>query len=506
MIGGGAAGIPLALGLADSSLDVVLVEGGGLTADQAGRSVYRVVPGRQLALGTDPSKPWYFGGNTNTWAGNCRPLDESDFEPREWVRYSGWPISRQELRPYYEHAQRMSGLGDFRWYDADQCRPHLAHTTLDVDPAVLDTRMMQICPVPSFAELHRQRLDAAANLHVLLHAQALRLKTNAGGDRVCAVEVAGADGRRSRIEADTVVLAAGGVENARLLLASNDVRSNGLGNDHDLVGRFFMDHLYLDIPLGGWDNGLDLSLYDVDSHLPQAVGGVAVWAQLALSEELMRRERTPGLSLWFLRLPRSSPSVIAMRRISMLGRVPLDPGTDFRLVLTDPAEVSKYLLRRLTERGKAPTEGYVLRVQIEQTPDPENRVRLSSARDAFGQPKPELALRLTEEERQGHERALEVAADELGLNGARIAKQMRLMLRGGRFGFFWHHMGTTRMSDDPTQGVVDADCRVHGVSNLFVAGSSVFPTGGTASPTLTIVALALRLADHIGGRGTQAIP
>ena len=97
------------------------------------------------------------------------------------------------------------------------------------------------------------------------------------------------------IEADTVVLAAGGVENARLLLVSDDVRSNGLGNDHDLVGRFFMEHWYLDIPLGGWDTGLDLALYDIDSQMPQAVEGAAVWAQLALAEELMRRERVPGL-------------------------------------------------------------------------------------------------------------------------------------------------------------------------------------------------------------------
>ena len=153
MIGAGAAGISLALALADSSLDVVLVEGGGLTAGKASRSVYRVVPGPQMALGTDPSKSWHFGGNTNRLDpfGNCRPLDAFDFEPREWVRYSGWPFRRRELRSYDEDAQRMSGLSDVRWYDADQCRPHLVHAPLDLDPMVLTTRMMQVCPVLSFA-------------------------------------------------------------------------------------------------------------------------------------------------------------------------------------------------------------------------------------------------------------------------------------------------------------------------------------------------------------------
>src|SRR5262249_61208376 len=127
------------------------------------------------------------------------------------------------------------------------------------------------------------------------------------------------------------------------------------------------------------------------------------------------------------------------------------------------------------------------------------RMRISSARDSRGEPRAELELRLSDEERRGHVRSLRIAADAIGLKGARIAKQVGLILDAGHLGFFSHHMGTTRMSDRPTHGVVDRDCRVHGVSNLHVAGSSVFPTSGTAAPTLTIIALALRLADHIRG-------
>jgi choline dehydrogenase-like flavoprotein len=136
-------------------------------------------------------------------------------------------------------------------------------------------------------------------------------------------------------------------------------------------------------------------------------------------------------------------------------------------------------------------------VQAEQTPDLGNRVRLAPERDRFGQRRAELVFRLTDEDRQRHGRALSVAAGAIGLDGPRAAGTMQAMLGEGRAGFFSHHMGTTRMHEDPRQGVVDADCRVHGAANLFVAGSSVFPTGGTAGPTLTIVALALRLAGHI---------
>jgi choline dehydrogenase-like flavoprotein len=146
---------------------------------------------------------------------------------------------------------------------------------------------------------------------------------------------------------------------------------------------------------------------------------------------------------------------------------------------------------------QSPRQSFQVTVQPEQTPDPENRLRLSSQRNRYGQPGVDLVLRFTDGERRAHRKSLEIAAAALGLDGARLVRQMHLRLRAGLFSFIWHHTGTTRMHDDPAQGVVDADCRVHGVSNLFVAGSSVFPTSGVAAPTLTIVALALRLADHL---------
>src|SRR5262249_59529093 len=142
----------------------------------------------------------------------------------------------------------------------------------------------------------------------------------------------------------------------------------------------------------------------------------------------------------------------------------------------------------------------VLRVQLEQPPDARNQVFLSTARDTAGQPRPELRLSWTEQEEHAHARSLRIAADALGLDGQRLATTMQAMLRSRQVGYFWHHMGTTRMAVDPREGVVDADCGVHGVSNLFIAGSSVFPTGGTAAPTLTIVALAVRLATHLRQR------
>jgi choline dehydrogenase-like flavoprotein len=332
---------------------------------------------------------------------------------------------------------------------------------------------------------------------VVLRAEALQLLTDDSASTVTGVEIACADGRRLQVAATSVVLAAGGVENARILLASRSVNPEGLGNEHDLVGRFFMEHWWVDLPLGDWGRGADMGLYDVLGR--QVVDGTAVWAELVLSEALLRTERIPALAVWLMPRPQATASIAAARMLaqSIVGRVPADPITDLRLAATDVLEAPRYVGRRLASRLGADNRGYSLWVQLEQTPDPDNRVRLGPAEDELGRPTPELDLRLGEADLQGAERGLEIVAAELGLNGRRLAKQLRLSLAGRRYEFFWHHTGTTRMADDPTRGVVDRNCRVHGLSNLFVAGSSVFPTAGSAPPTPTIVALALRLADHL---------
>jgi choline dehydrogenase-like flavoprotein len=187
-----------------------------------------------------------------------------------------------------------------------------------------------------------------------------------------------------------------------------------------------------------------------------------------------------------------------MVALSLLGHEPLAPLTDLRLLLSDP-RLARKPHAKSTRRKNADTDGHAVRIKLEQTPDPENRIVLTSQSDGGARARPELMLRMTPREREGHERGLECVASALGLDVARTVKQMRLKLNGRRYDFFWHHMGTTRMSDDPSSGVVDTDCRVHGTPNLYIAGSSVFPTGGSAPPTLTIVALALRIADEIAG-------
>jgi choline dehydrogenase-like flavoprotein len=156
VIGGGAGGIALAREFVATPARVILLESGGLVAEPDGRGIYRVVAGATPGLAVDPSLASYLGGNTNHWSGNCRPMDEADFEPRAWIPHSGWPIRKPQLLPYYERAQAVCGLSDLRWYDLDACRAHLSHPPLDADPATLTTKVM----LPS-AELRRPLPHAA---------------------------------------------------------------------------------------------------------------------------------------------------------------------------------------------------------------------------------------------------------------------------------------------------------------------------------------------------------
>jgi choline dehydrogenase-like flavoprotein len=500
VVGAGAAGLALALELAESPIRVLVLEQGGATQAGGGEGLYRIVGQPRPRLVRDRNRAWFVGGSTNYWSGNCRPLDQSDFTCRDWMPGSGWPIDRARLVPFYERAQALCGLGDFRLYELDACRPHLLHPPLDVPSSILVPRVVQACPEPRLAVLHRQRLREATNVQVVTGARVSQLETNARGDAVTSVHGTLADGRRFRVAARAFAVATGSIENARLLLGSRNGHPEGLGNRHDLVGRFFMEHVHVDLPVGAWSEGRDLHFH----FDRQPVETAAVWGQLVLSEDVTRAERVPGLALWF---QPASPRWLAAATVMRLKRLlhgrtwPETPLQDLRAMLAAPAEMLRLASHRSGRgAGAGRADAFTVRVQPEQMPSSANRLLLSRTRDTAGQRLAELRLSWTEREEQDHARSLRIAADAIGLDGRRLATTMQAMLRSRQVGYFWHHSGSTRMGEDARQGVVDSDCRVHDVSNLFVAGSSVFPTAGTAAPTLTIVALAVRLATHLRDR------
>jgi choline dehydrogenase-like flavoprotein len=485
IIGGGVAGITLARALAGRRTRVCLVEAGGLEYDAAGQALYE---GENTGLGysTVTTRQRFFGGSSNHWGGYCRPLDAIDFDHRDWVPHSGWPFGVEELEPWYPLATRLVEIAPGHFDDTGYWQEATGES-LPVPPGGrLRLQFVHFSPPTHFGSRYRDDLKTAGNIQVLLNANVTRIAATQDAGRVRQLEIRTLTGLSHRVKAKTYVLATGGLENARLLLLSNDVVAAGLGNHHDQVGRYFMEHPHL-------SNFADLVAADL-ARVPKI-----------LRERLIVQDR-PAQAAFnpapaFLREQRL---LNATFMVALADTYPADASPATEDARTRANRNMLLAARRFLTDDPSPgpvAPGFRLGVggSCEQAPNPDSRVSLSTQRDALGLARLKLDWRLTDQDRTSfytHLRslALEFGALEIGRLRETIADQSEWPqpLDGGS-----HHMGTTRMSDDPSRGVVDRNGKVHDIDNLYVAGSSVFPTSGSANPTLTLVALTLRLADHL---------
>ena len=503
IVGAGPAGITIARELAGSPLDIVLVESGGFEPDAATQGLYDAeMPEATFVDGFDPEREIplvgcrlrYFGGTSNHWAGFCRPLRPVDFERRPHLPLSGWPFPRETLVPFYERAQEVIQLGPFRYEWEDWVADGLPEPL--IDDGTLETSAFQIRYPFAFGEVYRDQLVGAANVRVLTWANVTRLGVAAESDVVEVADIATLDGITAQVRARAFVVSTGGTEVPRLLLASNDVRTAGLGNGRDLVGRHFVEHLL--VP-GGYATLVaapeDLHHYDegIIHRVEGAEEPAVVKAFLHLSDETIRTRELLGLEL----------------------QVNLTAGEPVQSDGVDTAVVN-----RLIDAVEGPTSSIVyLQVAAEQVLNPENRVVLSSEADDLGMPQAELRWRPGDEDVASIRAGLAIAAGRLARAGLGRMQAVPDGIRRNESGIYetvdldadgtglvdraavgFHHMCTTRMAVDPAKGVVDPDCKVHDLANLYVGGSAAFATGGASTPTLTIVALALRLADHLRDR------
>lgn len=469
--GAGAAGITIALGLRGRGLSVLLLESGGLEREQQTDDLARGSMSGINAFTLDQHRARVFGGSTSLWSGWCMPFTPEDFEPRAWIPHSGWPIRYSDVVPYYRRAQALVQLGGLE-YDPTTLSQQGRRPLLTTPSGRLAASVFQYSPPTHFGLVYRGELGEAPDVRVLLHANVVAVVLEDGSGSVDRLEVAALGGPRFRVAAGAFVLATGGVENARLLLASD------IGNENDLVGRFFMEH-------------------------PQYYQSVAwVRAPDAIDESFYRLHRQEVYDV------QGSRRTIEMRGAFTLGRDVLasEGLPDFSATLVDarfdemktgPIRPSE--ARALLRGGVGPVLQW-LEIRAEQTPDSESRVTLGDERDALGLRHADLRWQIRGEDLRAYKRGFTILAAELGQLGGRVwaPSDGKGRFTGGVLGG-GHHMGTTRMAAGPAYGVVDADCRVFGVQNLYVAGSSVFTTGSRANPTLTIVALAERLADHLAG-------
>ncbi len=507
IVGAGAAGITLAREFVDASFRVILLESGGAKPDPATQELYD---------GSDIGRPYdifpqsrlrYFGGTTNHWGGVWCDLPSSlDFETREGVPFSGWPFPLSHLEPWYRRAQPVFKLGPYGydlsdWGIAPNDVPEPFHGPHFV------CRVLQQGPATRFGPEYAPELRRSQNLDVYFYANALRFDATENGEAPRQLNIGVLPDGRFAVRARIFILAAGGIENARLLLLSESESAVGLGNERGLVGRYFMLHLeysggvivpakpYVDLSFQTGENGARYRRLGVNRRFVSYV---------SLSDETKRQLKLPAMRLRF-QYPRIPELDLLMGLVHRADR-----SSDFRHDLASVVrkfpEIASYSARRLAygrNKPRAPVASIPLNCTSEQMPNPDSRIVLGHGVDAFGLRKVAVDWRLTAEDKLGIATAARMLGEELVRGGfgqlrsnfAENSDEWPTDMRGDQ-----HHMGTTRMQRDPNKGVVDQNCRVHGTTDLYVAGCSVFPTGGTFNPTLTIVALALRLADHVKER------
>ena len=503
IIGAGVAGISVALPLSDTDLRVCVLESGERELTKEGQ---------QLADGESTGYSYYrlpkararaFGGSSRLWpldeGWRARPLDPIDFEERDWVPHSGWPFDHSELEPYYPPAQEVCDLGPYnydveRWSDAE-------HPPLPLDAQRAATTMFQLGST-DFSR-HWDRLKAAPRVELVTHATALELEAHTAPGPAQRLQVTVEPGRRFTVGAKAYVLATGGLDNARLLLLSRGANRHGMGNGHDLVGRYFTERLSL--RSGHVEAPQDV----IERHAPlyqtRAVEGARVEATLRLPDEVMRHEHLLNCTFFLLARPRAFAREgfrSAATLVRGLERRPYPSGVPghVRNVVADTPSIARELPALVRARTGRPVEKILaLRPQAEQSALPDSRVTLDpQKRDEMGMPRVRLHWRVAEQDRASIRRHQELLGAELERAGlGRVQMLLGDEDPPAQFEGNKHHMGTTRMHRDPRRGVVDEHCRVHEAPNVYVAGSSPFPTPGCSNPTLTIAAMALRLADHL---------
>ncbi|HET6521144.1 MAG TPA: GMC family oxidoreductase [Geminicoccaceae bacterium] len=544
VIGAGAAGITLAHELRDSGLKVALMEAGGRRFDAASQGLYE----GEVADDTPHPPPHLyrqrrFGGSTTIWGGRCVPFDGIDFERRDHVPDSGWPIAAAELAPYYLRAQELCEAGPFAYTVAEalpgappQMIPGFASDAITTD------RIERYSPPTDFGRRFGRELRAAAKVEVYLHAPCVELLPAHDGRSIGSARfVTGPAGRALTVHARRFVLATGGLEVPRLLLASSSVHAGGIGNHAGHVGRYYMTHI--EGTLGVLDLGPANGHAVVDFERTAGDDRIYVRRRLGLSAEAQRRHgllnfvarlfhesivdpshRNGVLSAMYLVkdliLPEYSRKLTTIELSRLAGT-----RRDARFLMRHLGNIVRdapgiaafglcWAVRRNLARRRIPyvvlrsrTDRYPLDFNAEQSPNPESRVTLGNGRDALGMPRLRIDWRVNEDDYRSVERTYRLLQREFARTGAGrlefdsdgLLDQIR---RGHPVG--GHHIGTTRMGDRPADGVVDRDCKVFHTENLFVAGSSVFRTSSHANPTLTIVALATRLADHLRQIGASA--
>lgn len=514
IVGAGVAGISIAREFAGTGINVTVLESGAETPTRHARNLNNAGNSGTPYWSVGSTRGRQIGGTAAMWVLDLhdgskglrlRPLDPVDFEQRPSMPYSGWPIKYDDLSPFFARTEDL-----FQISGAEEWNPLPGADTFGADSPELRSVNFRLSPSTLFTDRYPAALRKAKEIRIVTGATATNLNTTENGAVIESVECRDAAGDSFKVVASNYVLACGGIETPRLMLLSTLKNDRSIGTATTNAGRFFMEHPHFVsgriVPADkSWLRGSSRYIKHVSNDITQI-------SKLTLSNDLIRSRGLPNFCIHLSRatsadhrLPQSRAYDAArilrshLRTRSIPENISGLAGDLVRGLPFLSKQIAVESVRRITASHDEVTH-LDLYYMSEQAPDPANRVTLSDKKDALGLPRAHLHWALHKEDFQGvldGQKIMSSVLRKYNLGQLIPDSYDTIPPPGIRGGF--HHMGTMRMSASPESGVVDKHCRVHGTSNLFVAGSSVFPTGGYANPTFTIGALALRLSDHLKG-------
>jgi choline dehydrogenase-like flavoprotein len=521
IIGAGVAGLAIAYQLLSSRGKIILLESGDTKPEAAIQELYKEAANGCAYQDPRQTRQRQLTGTAAIW--NTRvenesgakfiPLDPLDLAKRDWVPNSGWPLEPTVITDALARAHQLLGLGPVA-YDSDSWDTHDA-AAWNLAGGKICSGVYQVKTGKLFQETIPNLIRESQNVNIYTRSSVTNIVPVPAGESISHVEVKTLEGKKFSVKARQFILASGGHENPRILLASNSVWPAGVGNQHDVVGRYLQDHPYRSTfaTLVPTQQSLLQTSAFYDLH---QVRGTWIVGRLAVRQEVQAQEKIMNASMVLIPRLRGyrSKGVEAFRqaRLMMRGRrskkglisqsfKALFHAGDLFAYRKLEKRVPNPDLHHWSKRDTACYATFEPEIYFEQAPERENRITLSEEKDALGIPRSIYKWKWSDLDEKSSRRNMQIFAEEfarLGIGRMDPLPHAERVTWGGH-----HHLGTTRMSKDPKLGVVDADCRVHGLSNLFIAGSSVFPAGGFANPTLMILALALRLADKVADQWTS---